>query len=253
MPKRRYKIIKTAESFQSEIIDFDYTLSRSCGRRTLSIGIDEQARVQVSVPFRTPLQEIHAFLTEKAAWIEKCIRMAKANQEVLSEKKYEHGAQFLFLGKKFPLSVAEDNLKRSRIEFDSQGWRISLPQGLGNKAELVQQKLRQWYKTQAQEILGAKAFQFARDIGVAPKSIQIRNQKRLWGCCDWNKQSITLNWQIILAPIPVVDYVIIHELCHLIHPNHGKRFWNKVGKYMPHYQENRKWLRDNQIELMLPI
>ena len=219
----------------------------------MSILVNDQAQVQVSVPYKTSFSAIHAFLNEKFHWIEKCVLAAQKQQAVLAQKDYCHGSEFLFLGKKFPLLVKTSSVKRAHMDFDGQRWEVTLAkEGSSQPRDIIRDQLKKWYKSQAQEILGSKVFQFSRQIDVSPKKIQIRNQKRLWGCCDYHQQSITLNWQIILAPMEVVDYVVIHELCHLIHPNHSQRFWRKVGQYMPHYKEPETWLKKNQIELMLP-
>jgi hypothetical protein len=89
-------------------------------------------------------------------------------------------------------------------------------------------------------------------MGVEPKKIAVRTQKRLWGCCDYHTQTIHLNWQIILSPIRVIDYVVVHELCHLTVPNHSKRFWKKVEKIIPDFKRHKQWLAVNHIDMVLP-
>ena len=128
---------------------------------------------------------------------------------------------------------------------------ITVPRGLSEsqRQEKIKEKIVKWYRAQAEEILGVRIFHYSRILGVEPKKIAIRTQKRLWGNCDYNTKTIHLNWQIILSPLKVIDYVIVHELCHLIVPDHSRRFWKKVADVMPDFKEYKKWLRVNAHEM----
>ena len=251
-PKR---IIKTACLTQTEMGEIPFILARSSARRTLTITIDEKADVNVASPFRMKERDIHDFINEKAQWIIKKVNEALKNRMILDQKKFDHGDQFLFLGKKYKLSIFERNVKRGHVSFNAlEGWFITIPQQLSLKGRRVKvrAKMLQWYRAQANEILGGRIFYYSRLIGVEPKKIAVRTQKRIWGCCDYNTQTIHLNWQIILSPIKVVDYVVVHELCHLTVPNHSKRFWKKVEKFMPDFKRYKKWLTVNHLDMALP-
>ncbi|MBZ0166455.1 MAG: M48 family metallopeptidase, partial [Candidatus Omnitrophica bacterium] len=224
-----------------------YLLVRSSARRTSTIQIDEQAQVTIYVPFRTTQHAIDAFIREKLHWVEKCVRHARRNYQIVQEKRFDQGGEFLFLGKKFHLEVVPGKGKRIQIGFSGKGWFVYLPNNIlpTQKEQKIKDKLVQWYRQQAEEIIGGRIFHYSRIIGVEPRKIVIRTQKRMWGCCDYTRQLIHINWQIILSPIKVVDYVVVHELCHLIHPNHSRLFWREVEKHMPDYQEYKQWLRTN--------
>ena len=240
--------------FESALGPIDYEVSRSSARRTSSIYIDEKAKMSIHVPYRASDEYIRKFILEKSSWIEKCIKQARANQAIIQQKKFDSGGQFLFLGKKYPLDVIEQPIKRLKIDFDGLKWIVLLPDSIEDKEreKKIKEKLLQWYRTQAEEVIGGRIFHYSRIMNLTPKKIAIRTQKRMWGCCDYNKQLIHINWQIILSPIKVVDYVVIHELCHLVHPNHGKRFWAKVEKFIPDYRQYKKWLSDNHADMVLP-
>jgi len=253
--KHPKKIVKTTCSLKTEEGDIPFELSRSSARRTLTISIDEKAEVRVSSPFRMKEKEINDFINEKARWIVEKVNEAQKNKAILDRKNFDHGNQFLFLGKKYTLSIFERNIKRGHVSFNAlEGWFVTVPQKLSSKERRikVKGKMLQWYRTQAKEVLGGRIFHYSRLMGVEPKKIAVRTQRRLWGCCDYNKQTIHLNWQIILSPINVVDYVVIHELCHLTIPNHSKRFWKKVEKYMPDFKKYKQWLTVNHLDMVLP-
>lgn len=230
-------------------------LTRSTGRRTLTISVDEDARASVAAPFNMADQDIANFLIEKADWIQGKITQARKYRDILERRDFNDGHDFLFLGEKYQINVVERDVKRSRVLFDpKQGWSVSVPLGCTQEVRRAQvkEKMLQWYRAQAQEILGGRIFHYARLIGSEPKMITVRTQKRIWGCCNYKKQTISLNWQIILSPLPVVDYVVVHELCHLSIPSHSKRFWKKVEKVLPDFRQRQQWLRANHLDMILP-
>lgn len=89
-------------------------------------------------------------------------------------------------------------------------------------------------------------------MGLAPQRITVKTQKRLWGSCNHHGRSINLNWMLVMTPLMVIDYVVVHELCHLLVPNHSRRFWKHVAQYFPDYQASEKWLKTHAPEMQLP-
>jgi predicted metal-dependent hydrolase len=113
----------------------------------------------------------------------------------------------------------------------------------------IQQYLQSWYRSSALERLQEKTNRYAQQIGVSPKGLSVRNFRSRWGSCDKRGQ-VVFNWNIIKAPHSVVDYVVIHELCHLIHQNHSKDFWQVVGRHDAAYPEHRQWLKEGGQSLL---
>ena len=104
--------------------------------------------------------------------------------------------------------------------------------------------IEKWYTQEAYEILEDKVLKYSETIRVSPKEIKVKNYKTRWGSCD-KKGTLTFNWHLIKAPHSIVDYVVIHELCHMIQLNHSRNFWYEVEKYDPAYKLHRKWLKEN--------
>lgn len=254
MIRRPKRTTQKACQLQTRSGLIEYLLVRSTGRRNLTICIDEEAEVKVSIPFRSTIKETESFIHEKAKWIIAKLKEAQENKDILAKRQFESGEEFLFLGKKFVLNVIERDIRRSKVDFDGNKWTVILPRTLcEDKRKLqIKTKLIQWYRKQAEELLGGRIFHYSRVMGITPKKIAVRSQKRIWGNCDFRTQTIHLNWQIILSPLKVIDYVIVHEMCHLIVPDHSKRFWRKVEKFMPDFDESRKWLKTNSLDMILP-
>ena len=223
-------------------------------RRTLVISVNERGDVKVSAPFRLSQREIEAFIKKKMFWIRTKVEHAQKSHQILREKKFDHDHEFFFLGEKYKLQVTKKEVKRVNVEFHQNQWNVDVPVAmpLEEREKEIRSKLVQWYRREAEEILGSRIFQHSRQMGVEPKEVAIRTQKRMWGNCHHRKQRIHLNWQVIFCPLRVIDYVIVHELCHLTVPNHSKRFWKQVQKFWPHFREDRKWLRDHALDLILP-
>lgn len=232
----------------------EFILKKSSGRRTMCITITDKAQVQIAAPYHSSFKQIEAFIGEKSGWIVNKIEAALRNKSVIDAKSFSDGEEFLFLGRKCVLLVKELDIKRPRIGFDGHKWTVVVPWGLSEQGrqEAVKKKMVKWYRSQAEEILGGRVFHFSRIMKKEPKKIAIRTQKRIWGCCDYAAQTIHLNWLIILSPIKVIDYVVVHEMSHLFIPNHSQRFWNKVAQYMPDFKEYRKWLKNNSLDMVLP-
>jgi len=109
---------------------------------------------------------------------------------------------------------------------------------------IIRNSLRNWYQEMAVKKLNEKAKRYALQIGVEPKSINIKDFKARWGSCSI-EGDIDFHWKIMMAPNRVVDYVVIHELCHLLEHNHSSKFWKHVERILPDYVEQKKWLKVN--------
>jgi predicted metal-dependent hydrolase len=121
----------------------------------------------------------------------------------------------------------------------------------GEKREArIKQYLQEWYRPRALEHLSTKARRYSEQIGVSPAGISVRDFTARWGSCHKNG-SLVFNWNIIKAPHSIVDYVVIHELCHLLYPNHSKDFWRLVRRYDELHGDHREWLKTRGL-LLLP-
>jgi predicted metal-dependent hydrolase len=110
--------------------------------------------------------------------------------------------------------------------------------------QLIRQRLRDWYLHRAIDKLEQKSIKYSEQMGVQPTQIKVKEYKSRWGSCN-TRGEISYNWKIIMTPHRIVDYVVIHELCHLIHHNHSPEYWHQVRSIVPDYQEKRDWLKTN--------
>lgn len=250
---RSKRIFQKSCSIKIQNQDISFLLKKSSHRKTLAISIDEKAKINVSAPLYLADKDIYVFIQEKGHWILEKLKEAQKNKDFLDNRIFEQGNAFLFLGKKYKLNIVEKAIKQSKVEFDGNAWSIYIPEGLkkSQRLEKIRMAMVKWYRTQAQEVLGGRVFYYGRLLGKEPQKIVVKTQKRMWGCCNYHTQSIYLNWQIILSPLEVLDYVVVHELCHLFEPNHSQRFWSKVESILPDYKSRKKWLKNHYLDMVL--
>lgn len=162
--------------------------------------------------------------------------------------KLENGDALYYLGEKKLLTIIREERKRAKIKCVKD--RLLLWAPYEADYEWKREQLERWYRKQAAEVIAEKAGRFAENMGVRFEDIRIKDQKSRWGSCS-SKGNLNFNWRILMAPEPVCDYVILHELSHLIHMNHSEAFWQTVEKYCPDYKRNKKWLKEKGGSLYL--
>lgn len=219
-------------------------------RKTIAISFDRDGNLVAKAPYFTRKYEIEAFLLEKSEWIESTrIRLMRAEEEEKALRlKLENGDELYYLGEKRILTVVREERKRAKINCVLDRLLLYVPY----EADYAYKKeqLEKWYRKEAAEVLADKANAFAGRIGVRFEDIRIKDQKSRWGSCS-SKGNLNFNWRIIMAPEPVCDYVVIHELCHLVYMNHSEDFWRLVFAYCPEYKQCKKWLKENGKRLYL--
>jgi predicted metal-dependent hydrolase len=210
-------------------------------RKTLQISITPDARLVVRAPLNLPLKLINRFVEEKREWIERKKASVRAAREHSLRKDFNEGAVFSFLGSNYSLSIKEDH-----TEIRINGTNLEFPARLMTAPAV---HLEQWYMTEARRYIGSRLKELSASVGIQYKSFGITRARRRWGSCS-PKDSLNFTWRLMQAKPGAIDYVIIHELCHVRVKNHSQAFWNIVGRILPDYRILRKWLRDHR-ELMM--
>lgn len=209
-------------------------------RRTAGLHI-VGTDLQVRVPEHLEDQRVAEILKQKRPWIRsKVAELQRVPPH--RTKELVSGETFPYLGRNYRLKVQEGHQVGVCLSGGYLRATIRPTEQNEYQALRIQQYLQNWYRSRALERLQDKTHRYAKQIGVSPAGISVRNFKSRWGSCDKNRE-VVFNWNIIKAPHSIVDYVVIHELCHLIHPNHSKVFWELVGRHDASYPEHKQWLR----------
>lgn len=210
-------------------------------RRSLSITISQKGEVIVHAPKRLSLDRVMLFLNEKSSWIkekqEMILSKNLAFKEVLDYEK------FLFLGKKY-LKYEMQGVKKIELTQSC----LLCPKGLTNNETLS--KVARWYMRTAKNVLAERLEYLADLMQLDYSAFKVSNSKNRWGSCD-SKNVIKINFRLVMLPHKIIDYVLIHELSHLVEFNHSKKFYKVIESIMPDYQKYRKELKEYTAILQL--
>lgn len=217
--------------------DFDYTITRS-KRKTVSIIVERSGAVRVLAPLKFPEKSIVAFIMDKQNWIGKKRRELQAHQT--QKPSFMEGSHIEFMGR--TLKIAYHVVQKKSDEFICLVDDVIHYNRRDFSYDAMLDDTERWYRQQALMLFHERVAYFSTILDRKPTKISIKTQRKRWGSCT-SKGHILLNWRLILAPLEVIDYVILHELCHLYHMNHSKQFWDLVSKIDPHFGEKRLWLK----------
>jgi predicted metal-dependent hydrolase len=224
--------------------DFDVILKKSARRQSVTLKVSTKG-VFLHMPTRLPMDIAHDLIEEKSDWIKQ--QLAK-QPEPQPERQWQQSETLLLFGQQYELQLEQKGdspkvkLTDDAITLSGRLHRIGL--------KTRRQTIINWYKEQAEIYLSKRTEELSQQTGFTPKSITIKTYKARWGSCNIRGE-IQYNWQIMQAPPSVIDYLIIHELCHLKHHNHGKGFWGLVEQHCPDYRKQQAWLKQNGVRLQL--
>ncbi|MFO0692912.1 MAG: SprT family zinc-dependent metalloprotease [Polyangiales bacterium] len=225
-----------------------YALSRSSRQKTLSIRVEPDGRVEVVAPAGVPEDRIEAVVRKKAGWILERQREVEDLLPRPSPREFVSGETYLYLGRQYLLRVKAGS--EPSVKLLGKHLEVTVPRGTpaGSRPEVVREQLVGWYRAHAEDRLPERVGVWASKLGVAPRSVLVREPDKRWGSCD-AKGNVRLNWRIVQAPMRLVDYVVAHELVHLVHADHGRAFWQALGRVMPDYEGRRDMLRRRGVEM----
>lgn len=211
-------------------------------------------KIEVVAPLRVSERRIHNFVKSQQDWIETATDKVAKNKQSINKwapEKYMDGVSVPFRGGYNKIQLKLATSKKVSITFDQQVFTIYLPVNIAetDRHELIRSGLIDWMKSQAAKDVKSIVDEYARKYNLYPRFIRIKTQKSRWGSCGIHND-INLNWLLILAPPKVMEYVVIHELCHIKERNHSANFWMLVEKHCPDYKEQRNWLKQNGQSVM---
>jgi predicted metal-dependent hydrolase len=223
----------------------EYSVNRSRQRNTAEVAVDPKEGVIVTCPQETSDDQVEKIVLKKAPWIiSKMKRLGEVAAEP-PEREYVSGETYYYLGRGYRLKVIEDEsvypyevkLKGGRFEV-----RIPPISDEHPREIMVPSALTSWFINKAENRLRQRVDQYSPKVGVEPEGIIVKNQMKRWGSCT-KDQVLNLNFRIVMAPMSVIDYVVVHELIHLIVDDHSNEFWDKMRAILPDYERRKEWLR----------
>lgn len=235
----------------------DYLWVRQARRRGVGLVVRAGGLVEVKTALGTPLAQVESVLRQKWRWVTKHqARLAALPQPVAVP--LVDGAVIPFRGQHLTLRLGRPPAgagRRAACLWQGQLWlvppapKVSTHPAVNPTLSSIAHKnpvpaLEAWLKSQAQALFEARVEHFAPVLGVRPRRVQAKTQRRRWGTCT-SKGDVFLNWRLVLSPPEILDYVVVHELAHLLELNHSPRFWAHVARVLPDWQSHRTWLAQN--------
>jgi predicted metal-dependent hydrolase len=216
--------------------EISYTLKRRGYRRSIGLRIDDRG-LTISAPLRASEKWLHSVLLDKADWV--VDKLGDWESKKAPPIFWAEGARIPFRGEEFVLTLTP-RLRGARPVL--HGEVLHVPVGTDAGAELIEKAVTHWYREEALRVFGECAEYFAPLMNVAPREIKLTSARTQWGSCT-AQGVVRLNWQLVKMPLHLIDYVVVHELAHLVEMNHSPAFWQVVDAVCPEYKACRAELR----------
>jgi len=216
--------------------EINYTLKRSGYRRSIGLRIDDRG-LTVNAPLRASEKWLHSVLLDKADWV--IDKLGDWESKKAPPIFWAEGARIPFRGEEFVLTLTP---RQRGARPALHGEVLHVPAGLEADAEQIEKAVTHWYREEALRVFGECAEHFAPLMNVAPREIKLTSARTQWGSCT-ARGVVRLNWQLVKMPLHLIDYVVVHELAHLVEMNHSAAFWQVVERACPEYKECRAELR----------
>lgn len=231
--KRMYQL-------ETETAHINYEIKRS-KRKTMELSVYPDGKVVVKAPERMPLYKIQEFVTQKSDWIADKVSMISERQSKHPDRVYEEGTHIPFLGKMYPLHLVLHEEENAWIQLEENSLEVHTP---STDQTVIQYLLVYWYKENARKLIKSRVKHYCQLLGEKVEAVRVKDQKTRFGSCS-SKRNLNFNWRLVMAPKEVLDYVVVHEMCHLKYMNHSKEYWAYVESIMPNYKEYDNWLKEN--------
>lgn len=208
-------------------------------RKTMLISIENDGSVLLKLPEGTKKDEIDKLINCKEKWILNKVALVKDRTKLKSD-------EILYLGFAYSYKVIVQRfLKKDFIYFNGDNFYVNVKDEKNTK-----KVLELWLRNSCEKLINEKVEKYKDRFNILPKEIKIKKQKNRWGSCSYDNK-LMLNWKLIMASEESIEYVVVHEMCHMIHKNHSKEYWNLVGEILPAYKVASEWLKINGYLLSL--
>lgn len=218
-----------------------YTLRRSQKAKNLRLEVGGEKGLEVIAPEKFDLNYLEYILIKKQNWILDKLDYFARVKESLHLCRQQSGRRVLYRGREYEVETRVGTGAAGTVEVEEGKLVVVVPAGAEDGSAAV---LESWFKTMARLLINQRIRVVNKTLNLGFNRVFIRGQKTRWGSCSRQK-NLNFNWRLVMAPLQVIDYVVAHELLHLIQPDHSKKFWTLVERICPDYKDCRKWLKNN--------
>jgi len=223
----------------------DYEIVYSKRRRKAAIVVRPDLKVEFRAPHGLSREAIRDMVQKKAGWVQEKLDWFEANRLPGQEKRYTDGEKYLYLGREYPLKILPGaGVKKPLASLNGAELIVLIPESVSEELRpvLVKKAIWDFYRDCAESDVERLLITYSEKLKIGPPTFKVKHQKRRWGSCSADNV-LRINFQLMMAPPEQLEYVVVHELCHVKEKNHSARFWKLVGGLMPGYEVHRKSLK----------
>ena len=217
--------------------DLTFEVRRSPRRRTVEITVDREGELVISAPIGVDAEVLIDFVREKRFWLYTKIAEKEALQQPAAGKEFVTGEGFPYLGRSHRLLLVDE--QEVPLKLESGRFKLGRHLAVDGREHFIR-----WYTTHALPWLQRRVARWSPRLGVEPTALEVMDLGFRWGSCG-RAGGLNFHWAAILLPPRIVDYIIVHELAHLIEPNHTPEFWARVARALPEYEQRKVWLAEH--------
>ena len=218
-------------------------------RKTISISVEPPKSITVVAPLDTSEEEVKEAVKSRGAWIVQKLFEFRNIESKRVNREFVNGESFMYLGRNYSLQIHVDkNLQNnSSVKLFRGKFHVYVK---GKDDKLIKNAMEAWYREKTEEQVKKRIKYYQKYFSKNPTDIRVKEQKKRWASCTSNDE-LLFNWRCVMAKSTALDYIVVHEMCHMYHMNHSQEFWDLVSSVMADYEVRKEWLRDYGVRLNL--
>lgn len=210
-------------------------------RKTMEIAVEPPDIITVTAPIGTKEEQIIEKVRSRGSWIIEKFYSFKHMHYQPIQREFVNGESFMHLGRNYSLQINFDfNIKKPEVKLYRGKFIITVE---NKNEETLKKAMELWYREKAKEVIEKRIKYYQRFFNIVANGIKIKEQKKRWGSCT-AKNELLFNWRSIMAKSNALDYIVVHEMCHMYYKDHSKEFWELVASVLPDYEVRKEWLRN---------
>ncbi|MBM7853900.1 putative metal-dependent hydrolase [Desulfohalotomaculum tongense] len=237
--------MKLSTNYGTQIINFEVMYSK---RKTMEIRVEPPGVVKVVVPQNTPEQVILERVKSKGAWIVQKLFLLRSVEYRPIKREFVNGESFMYLGRNYSLQLQLDKtVKKPEVKLYQGKFQVKTPT---NDEAAIRKAMELWYRNKTKEKVEERIKYYQHFFNIKPTNVKVKDQKKRWASCT-SRNELLFNWRCVMASSPVLDYIVVHEMCHMVYKNHSQDFWGLVASIIPDYKWRKDWLKKYGVKMDL--
>lgn len=237
--------MKLSTKYGNRVIEFDVEYRN---RKTLAIQIEPPKKILILSPIGLPEDIIKEKVRSKGKWIIKKLIDFKDMGFIPFNREFVNSESFMYMGRNYLLQIVLDkDILYPKVKIIDKNLTVLTPI---KEQSVLKKAIEKWYRRESKKVILKRIEFYKAKFKIESSQIKIKEQKKRWGSCT-SKGDLLFNWRTVMAPAPVIDYIIVHEMSHLAIRNHSSKFWKSVENILPDYKARRKWLKDYGVRMDL--